>query len=182
MKKILPLILCLLCADVCFGQDNPNFFQRLKEIFVVHDTIFIYADSIATDTIQGFDHDDMLEADDDDDDIDIEPDGGIPTPFDTLDTEDRFRKVILFDNGTWLYYNLDMPEIPDSLDTEYWDTEVIHVTGVKLEDLPKEFDLKLVDSVHRFCIPHPGPITSKFKYRKRRPRRRIDRLRRLDGT
>ena len=30
-----------------FSQDNNGFFQRLRNIFVVHDTVFIYADSIA---------------------------------------------------------------------------------------------------------------------------------------
>lgn len=133
----------------------------------MHDTIYIYADSLLMecDTIGP---EQALE------EVVEETSGTIPTPFDTIDTQDKFRKVVLFDDNTWRYYDLDKPEIPDSLDTEYWNTEVIHVIGVDPKDLPDEVTLLLVDSVHGYCIPHPGPVHSAFKYRKTRPHKGVD--------
>ena len=174
MKKIITLLFCLFVVATGFAQENTGFFQRLKNLFVVHDTVIVYADSLmVNDTI--FDHDDMdaSEEEEEGDDL-IQRAGSIPTPYDTLDTDDKFRKVILFDNFTWVYLNLDKPEIPDSLDTEYWNTDIIHITGVDLKDLPDELDILLVDSIHGYCIPHPGPVTSTFKYRRRRPHKGVD--------
>ena len=170
MKRILALILCFICADVCFGQDNPNFFQRLKGLFVVHDTIFIYEHPADTDTIINRDEDDA----DDEDEGDALSES-IPMPIDTLNTDDRYQKVVLFDNGTWLYYNLDKPQIPDSLDDDHWITEQVHsYNDVALKDLPEETELILVDSVHGYSIPHPGYVTSRYKFRKRRPHKGVD--------
>ena len=174
MKRIFALAFCLLLASAGFAQDKGNFFQRLKNVFVVHDTIYIYADSTAVDSLHDLDNDDEDADDDDNNEGEIEITGVIPTPFDTIDTRDKFRKVILFDNGTWAYYNIDKPEIPDSLSTEYWDTEIIHVTGVDWKDIPDNIDIPLVDSAHSYCIPHPGPITSRFKYRRRHPHKGVD--------
>ena len=187
MKRILTLAICLLLTSAAFSQEKGGFFKRIKEIFVVHDTIYIYADSAAMHYVQIVDHD-TVEADDENNENEnenegeendenegvIEMAGSIPTPFDTIDTKDKFCKVILFDNGTWAYYNLDKPEIPDSLNVEYWDTDIIHVKGIELKDLPDTVVIRLVDSVHGYCIPHPGPLTSKFKYRKRHPHKGVD--------
>ncbi len=179
MRKYILLIVCTLISTVAFSQDNKGFFSRLKEIFVVHDTIYIYADSVAVDTLHEQDHGDEIDEesiDEEEEEVEgeIEVTGLIPTPFDTLDTDDRFHKIILFDNGTWVAYNLDAPEIPDSLDAEYWDTEIIHIKGVKLEDLPDEIELRLMDSAHGYCIPHRGPITSGFQYRRRHAHKGVD--------
>ncbi len=178
MKRILVLIACLLLTSAAFSQERGGFWHRLREAFIVHDTIYIYADSTATDAPHDFDHDDSIIDDEEEDDEneggEIEFTGSIPTPFDTLDTDDKFKKVILFDNSTWAYFNIDKPEIPDSLSTDYWDTEIIHVTGVEWKDIPDNVDILLVDSIHSYCIPHPGPITSTFKYRKRHPHKGVD--------
>ena len=101
MKRILALIICLLLTTVGFSQDNNNFFSRLKNIFVVHDTVYIYVNQNANDSIADAQD---TQVDDDDDDDDDERSESIPVPVDTLDTHDIFRKVVLFDNGTWLYY------------------------------------------------------------------------------
>ena len=170
MKKYIVLIVCFLISSIAFSQENNGFFQRLKDHFVVHDTIYIYAqpanpDSITSENGEG-------ESDDEEED---ELSEGIPMPIDTLDTSDRFQKVVLFDNGTWLYYNIEKPQIPDSLDDDHWETERVHsYKDVALKDLPEEVELILVDSVHGFCIPHPGYVTSRYKFRKRRPHRGID--------
>ena len=96
MKKITAIIICLLLSSVAFSQDNDGFFKRLRNHFIVHDTIFIYVTPSGNDTIIDLD-------DEDDDDGETEFSEGIPIPVDTLDTHDMFRKVVLFDNGTWLY-------------------------------------------------------------------------------
>ncbi len=45
---------------------------------------------------------------------------------------------------------------------------------IALKDLPDTVPLVLVDSLHRYCIPHPGPITSRYKYRWKRAHKGID--------
>lgn len=177
MKRILALIVCLLLTTVAFSQDN-NFFNRLKNIFVVHDTVYIYVN--ANDSLVD-DHDDVavdnhdFDDDDDDNDENDERSEGIPIPVDTLDTHDLFRKVVLFDNGTWLYYNIDMDFIPYAIESDHWTTEQVHsYKDIALKDLPDTVQLTLVDSLHRYCIPHPGQITSRFKYRWKREHRGID--------
>ena len=180
MKKILALIVCLLLTTVAFSQDNNGFFNRLKNIFVVHDTVYIYVNQNANDSVVEIDdNNDTSNDEDDDEDDDEENDErseSIPVPVDTLDTHDMFRKVVLFDNGTWLYYNIDMPFIPYAMESDHWTTEKVHsYNDIALKDLPDTIPLKLVDSIHRrFCIPHPGPITSGYKYRWKRPHRGVD--------
>ena len=170
MKKLFTLIICLLFASSAFSQDKDGFFRRLKNIFVVHDTVYIYTAQPATDSIAEDDDDDNDETDDDD-----ERSEGIPIPVDTLDTHDMFRKVVLFDNGTWLYYNIDMPFIPYALESDHWITEKVHsYSDVALKDLPDTVPLLLIDSLHRYCIPHPGPITSQYKFRWKRAHKGID--------
>ena len=170
MKKLFTLIICLLFASSAFSQDKDGFFRRLKNIFVVHDTVYIYTAQPATDSIAEDDDDDDDETDDDD-----ERSEGIPIPVDTLDTHDMFRKVVLFDNGTWLYYNIDMPFIPYALESDHWITEKVHsYSDVALKDLPDTVPLLLIDSLHRYCIPHPGPITSQYKFRWKRAHKGID--------
>lgn len=169
MKKYIILIICFLVSSVAFSQENNGFFQRLKNHFVVHDTIYIYERPANADTITSKNEDEPDEEEGD------ELSESIPVPIDTLDTNDRFQKVVLFDNGTWLYYNLDKPQIPDSLDDDYWVTEKVHsYSDVALKDLPEEVELCLVDSIHGYCIPHPGYVTSRYKYRKKRPHKGID--------
>ena len=168
MKRILALLVSLLLATVAFSQDNNGFFHNLKEKFVVHDTVYIYVTS--TDTLFV-----VNEEEEEDDDEDEEFSESIPVPIDTLYTFDKFRKVILFDNNTWLYYNIERPDIPTSLSDDHWDTESIHsYKDIALKDLPDSVMLHLVDSVHGYCIPHPGPVTSQFKFRRRRPHKGVD--------
>lgn len=168
MKKLLAITACLLFANVCLAQEG--FFHRVKNWFVVHDTIYIYEQPAADlDTIITNDEDEP------DDEEGEELSESIPIPIDTLNTSDRYQKVVLFDNGTWLYYNLDKPQIPDSLDDDHWITEQVHsYSDVALKDLPDEVELILVDSVHGYCIPHPGYVTSRYKFRKRRPHKGVD--------
>ncbi len=171
MKRIFALIVCLLFATAAFSQDNKGFFSRLRNAFVVHDTVYIYPTQNSNDTIVDEDEDE----DEDDDEESDERSEGIPIPIDTLDTHDMFCKVVLFDNGTWLYYNIDRSFIPYTLDSDHWVTEQVHsYNDIALKDLPESVVLHLVDSLHGYCIPHPGPVTSQFKYRWKRAHKGID--------
>ena len=169
MKKYIALVVCLLVSITTYSQENKGFFQWLKDAFVVHDTIVVDQPSIENDTIVT-DEEEELEEEESEGMLE-----NIPMPIDTLETSDRFQKVVLFDNGTWLYYTIDKPQIPDSLDDDHWDTEQVHTySDVLLQDIPDEVTLILVDSIHGYCIPHPGYVTSRYKFRKRRPHKGID--------
>jgi len=170
MKKLLALIVCLLFVTTAFSQDNKGFFSRIKNVFVVHDTVYIYANPNVNDSIV-----DENDEDDEDDEENEEHSEGIPIPIDTLDTHDMFQKVVLFDNGTWLYYNIDMSFIPYAMESDHWTTEKVHsYNDIALIDLPDSLVLHLVDSIHGFCIPHPGPVTSQYKYRWKRAHKGTD--------
>ena len=92
MKKFVITILLTVFSMVSFAQEKGTFFQRIRDIFVVHDTIYIYADSLAheVDSLAGFEELDELE-DEEDEQEELEGFGGIPTPIDTIDTDDKFR-------------------------------------------------------------------------------------------
>ena len=169
MKKLITIIICLLLSSVAFSQDN-GFFKRVKNLFVVHDTVYIYVP--VNDTVFLNENE---EEEDEDEEEEEEFSESIPIPIDTLYTFDKFRKVILFDNNTWLYYNIERPDIPTSLSDDHWDTGSIHsYKDIALKDLPDSVMLQLVDSVHGYCIPHPGPVTSQFKFRWHRPHKGVD--------
>ena len=166
MKKLTAIIICLLLSSVAFSQDKEGFFKRWRNNHTVHDTVYIYVHD--NDTI-------VVDNAEEDDEEDEEFSEGIPVPVDTLNTKNRYQKVVLFDNGTWLYYNIERPEIPDSISSDHWETQWVHTyRDIALNDLPDSVTLRLVDSVHRFCIPHPGPVTSQFKFRWHRPHRGVD--------
>ncbi len=170
MKKIAAIVICLLLSSAAFSQDNGGFFKRLRNHFVVYDTIYIYVTPSENDSVINVD-DEEEEGEEEEEEFSE----SIPIPIDTLYTFDKFRKVILFDNNTWLYYNLEKPVIPDSLSDDHWDTESIHsYKDIALKDLPDTVTITLVDSLHGYCIPHPGPVTSQFKFRWRRPHRGVD--------
>ena len=171
MKKLSAIIICLLFSSVAFSQDNNGFLKRLKNKFVVHDTVYIYTQpQPENDTTANADADEEEEEEEEE-----EFSEDIPVPIDTIDTDDRYRKVVLFDNSTWVFYNIDKPEIPDELSDDHWETDIIHTyRDIALKDLPEEVEIRLVDSLHSYCIPHPGPITSQFKYRWRRAHKGVD--------
>ena len=173
MKKILAIIACFLFVNVCSAQDG--LFQRLKNIFVEHDTVYIYVDAIEGDSIGAELGLPDGDGEDDDEGGVAEQSSGIPMPVDTLDTQDIFCKVVLFDNGTWLYYHIDTDFIPYAILSDHWTAEKVHsYNDIAVKDLPDSVQLILVDSLHRYCIPHPGHITSRYKYRWKRAHKGID--------
>lgn len=96
-------------------------------------------------------------------------------PLDTLDTPDRYVKIVLFNDHTWDYIELERPDIDTTGLFEGWDVESIHAyRDVKVSDLPETVELLLVDSGHRFVAPIVGRRSSTFKYRKGRPHNGVD--------
>jgi len=96
-------------------------------------------------------------------------------PVDTLDTEDKFTKIILFRDFTWEYWDLGRPVIDDDDFYEGWNTESIHAfKDIPLSDLPDEIDLCLADSLHGYCCPLIGKVRSRFAYRRTREHKGTD--------
>lgn len=169
MKKTLAILICLFIAFGATAQEKKSILQRLKDkhTTIVYDTIYIYIESPISDST-------AIDIDDDEEEGQ-ELEGSIPVPFDTLDTDDKFQKILLFDDNTWAYFDITKPILPDTLDTEHWDTEQVHsYLDVELKDMPNEVDLVLVDSLHGYCIPHPGPVVSQYKFRGRRSHKGVD--------
>ena len=96
-------------------------------------------------------------------------------PLDTIDTQDKYVKIILFNDHTWDYIELERPEIDTTGLFDNWDIESIHAyRDVKVSDLPESVELLLVDSGHHFVAPFVGRRSSTFKYRKGRPHNGVD--------
>lgn len=191
MKRYIAIIVLLLVSSTTFAQDKDNFFHKIKDLFVVHDTVYIYLNDNDIEQMPGFGASELMAVDsiasddeqlsepmndeEEEDDEVAEVEDEIPTPFDTIDTKNRFRKIVLFDNGSWVFYDLDMPVLPDTLDSDHWETNRVHTyLDIAMKDLPNEVDLRLVDSTHGYCIPYPGNVISSFKWRKNRPHKGVD--------
>lgn len=95
--------------------------------------------------------------------------------IDTLNTDDKYTKILLYDDFTWGYLDLGKPQIDSSTLFDGWNTGDIHAfRDLSVRDLPEEIDLRLVDSTSGFCPPIVGKVRSGFKFRKSREHRGID--------
>ena len=95
--------------------------------------------------------------------------------IDTLATPDKYVKIVLFNDHTWDYIELERPDIDTAGLFDDWDIESIHAyRDFKISDIPEEFELLLVDSTHHFVAPIVGRRSSTFKFRKGRPHNGID--------
>lgn len=182
MKKFFPFILFLLFTFPAIAQDisqdtiieKESWFKRVfgKRTVVVHDTVLVH------DTIVYFTNRYANELDDDEDIEMMEMEeyrGIIPLPFDTLDTEDKFQKVILFDNGSWIYLDIPKPDVPDFISNDHWMTSSVHAyTDIKLQDLPEDTTLILCDSTHHWHLPGEGQVVSGYKFRHGRRHQGVD--------
>ena len=97
------------------------------------------------------------------------------TAIDTLKTADKFKKVILYDDYTWEYLELERPDIDEDALMENWDNVAIHAyRDVDVSTLPNQIPITLVDSTHKFCMPVHGTLSSRYGWRGKRPHRGID--------
>lgn len=169
MKKIIAITIFLISNILLYAQNTesdtikqPNWFERvfLGKPVVVHDTVYL---------LQEYDEEDDEEFEDN------ENSGGIPMPFDTLSTNDKYLKVILFDNGSWLYYEIPKPDLPDFISNDHWMTDQVHAyEDVNIKDLPEEWDLVLCDSTHSWHLPGYGRMVSTYKLRKGHKHQGVD--------
>lgn len=95
--------------------------------------------------------------------------------LDTLDTDDRYTKLVLYSDHTWQFLDLGHPKFDDDDFEENWDNEAIHAyKGLSLDEVPDEITITLVDSIHNFVCPVVGSVRSKFAFRRRRPHKGTD--------
>jgi len=98
-----------------------------------------------------------------------------PFPMDTLDTGDKYVKVILYSDHTWAYLDTGRPVIDTAGFFEGWDTGEIHAfKGLTPKDLPEEIDIRLVDDENPFCAPITGKVYSGYKPRRSREHNGLD--------
>lgn len=99
----------------------------------------------------------------------------IGRPIDTVDTDDKFVKIIIYEDFIWSYYDLGRPQIDTVGFFENWDEEVIHtLKEMPLDSIPEEVDVRLVDEIHPFVCPVKGKVRSEYKWRGRRPHKGVD--------
>ena len=108
-----------------------------------------------------------------------EADGEITIPrvtVDTLNTRDKYTRVILFDDNTWAYLDLGHPVIDTaSIYDDYWTNTEIHAYKAYSASLiPDEFDLLLVDSISHYHTPITGSIYSGYKVRRNSQHQGVD--------
>jgi len=95
--------------------------------------------------------------------------------IDTIDTRDKYTKIVLYKNFTWQYIELDRPNISDEDFQDDWDTENIHAyKDVTIASLPDSIDLMLVDSTHGWACPKVGAVISGWKFRRYREHKGSD--------
>lgn len=95
--------------------------------------------------------------------------------LDTLDTDDRFTKLVLFADHSWELVELPRPNVDDEDFELNWDNDVIHAyKGISLDEVPDEVMLALVDSASTFCCPVVGTVRSRYCFRRRRPHKGTD--------
>ena len=97
------------------------------------------------------------------------PDSVVPIrlPMDTVDTQDKYTRIILFDDHTWSYLDLGHPKIDTaSLFDQYWTTTEMHAyRNYPAAQIPDEIDLLLADSLNNYRAPILGKIYSGYKVR-----------------
>ncbi len=161
MKKILLLALCVLFVLPMTAQERKKRRNRHRQETVVHDTVYIYVDKLEEEDGNGTDDviDEQLQ----------------PVTLDTLDTDNKFVKVVLYDDNTWCYFELPRPELPESITMDHWYDNSVHAySDVDVKTLPNEIDIVLYDSTHSYSMPTSGKVTSRYRFRGSRPHKGTD--------
>ncbi|MBP5365737.1 MAG: peptidoglycan DD-metalloendopeptidase family protein [Bacteroidales bacterium] len=108
-------------------------------------------------------------------DLSAEADSAEVVAIDTVRTNDRYTRIILYSNHTWEYWDLGRPQINEEDFKDHWSSDVTHAyNDVPLADLPDEIDLLLADSIHNYCAPITGIVRSRFAFRKKREHKGTD--------
>ncbi|MDR2083476.1 MAG: peptidoglycan DD-metalloendopeptidase family protein [Bacteroidales bacterium] len=95
--------------------------------------------------------------------------------LDTIDSKDKFIKIILYDDYSWDYLNLNKPAVSEDVLLNYWDTQKIHsYKELSLKLLPDTIYLALVDSTSGFCAPYITKVGSPYCFRGKREHNGVD--------
>lgn len=94
--------------------------------------------------------------------------------IDTIPTNDKYTKIVLYSDHTWEQIDLDRPHVDEEDFDDNWDNAKIHAyKGLDIK-LPEEIEIILRDSVHKYCAPIKGMVRSGFKFRRRREHKGTD--------
>ena len=100
---------------------------------------------------------------------------GVRRAIDTIDTDEKFSKIVLFDDHTWQLVDIGRPIINEEIIYDDFDTLSIHsYKDLTLNDLPDEVHICLYDSLHPAYVPITGKINSKYRYRRTREHKGTD--------
>ena len=100
--------------------------------------------------------------------------GEIKMPIDTVQTDEKYVYIVLYDNHTWEYIEQGRPVIDStSVYDDFFDIEALH-SHYPDSSIPAEVELCLADETHGFCVPRKDQVTSGFKFRRRRPHTGVD--------
>ncbi|MGI6718178.1 MAG: peptidoglycan DD-metalloendopeptidase family protein [Bacteroidales bacterium] len=95
--------------------------------------------------------------------------------LDTLDTNEQYKKIVLFDDDTWELIEFDKTYFEAEIFNFEWNQDKIHAyEDVKISSLPEIINIYLADSVNRYHYPYVGEVRSKYGYRWRRPHKGVD--------
>ncbi|MBQ0024354.1 MAG: peptidoglycan DD-metalloendopeptidase family protein [Bacteroidales bacterium] len=98
-----------------------------------------------------------------------------PTVIDTLDTKDKFTKILLLSDHTWEYFDIGRPVIDTAGLFDEWDSENLHsYKGHTLAEIPDEVDILLTDDEHPYFAPYMAKVYSKYKMRRSRAHNGVD--------
>jgi len=100
----------------------------------------------------------------------------LKAPVDTLETQDKYTRVILFADRTWTYLDLGHPRIDTaSLYDAFWSNTELHAYKTYPADsIPEEVDLLLADSMNHYNAPLYGKIYSGYKFRRTAQHQGVD--------
>lgn len=99
----------------------------------------------------------------------------IPLAIDTLNTNDKFKQIILYSDKTWGYLDLGKPVITSKDFYTEWNTKSIHAfRDLNIKDLDDNITLTLADSLHKYYPPLQGRVISGYKFRRNREHKGID--------
>ena len=99
-----------------------------------------------------------------------------PLAIDTLDTNDKYTKLVLLNNLTWRFLFIERPKIDSSsIYDKYWDTKTLHAyKSYPADSIPDEVDICLIDSTHHYNPPITGVVRSGYSFRRTREHQGID--------
>lgn len=100
---------------------------------------------------------------------------GVKRAIDTIDTAEKFSKIVLYDDHTWEMVDIGRPVINEDIIYDDFDTLSIHsYKHLTLNDLPDEIHICLQDSLHPAYVPITGKVNSKYRYRRTREHKGTD--------